>query len=145
VNIINTTTAPLFDAEGNLKYFIGGQINCSTTIRSNTDVLKILSMSDEVEDDKESAISIRDTKPKRSFFGFTRKESSHQLPKSTQRVEVRGDGMEQGLLKQIEKMNFRTQMEVFYTAYSKVVPLCPPATAILTSLVLGHQIQYLRH
>lgn len=28
--------------------------------------------------------------------------------------------MEQGLLKQIEKMNFRTQMEVFYTAYSKV-------------------------
>ena len=43
-----------------------------------------------------------------------------QLPSSTKRVEVRGDGMEQGLLKQIEKMNFRTQMEVFYTAYSKV-------------------------
>lgn len=43
-----------------------------------------------------------------------------QLPSSTRRVEVRGDGMEQGLLKQIEKMNFRTQMEVFYTAYSKV-------------------------
>lgn len=43
-----------------------------------------------------------------------------QLPSSTKRVEVRGDGMEQGLLKQIEKMNFRTQMEVFYTTYSKV-------------------------
>ena len=43
-----------------------------------------------------------------------------RLPSSTKRVEVRGDGMEQGLLKQIEKMNFRTQMEVFYTAYSKV-------------------------
>ena len=43
-----------------------------------------------------------------------------QLPSSTKRVEVRGDGMEQGLIKQIEKMNFRTQMEVFYTAYSKV-------------------------
>ena len=28
--------------------------------------------------------------------------------------------MEQGLLKKIEKMNFRTQMEAFYTAYSKV-------------------------
>lgn len=49
-----------------------------------------------------------------------------QLPSSTKRVEVRGDGMEQGLLKQIEKMNFRTQMEVFYTAYSKVRLLYRP-------------------
>lgn len=114
--------APLYDADGNLKFFIGGQINCSTTIRSNTDVLKILSMSDDPEDDKEAAQSIRDTKPKRSLFGFSRKDSSAQLPQSTKRVEVRGEGMEQGLLKQIEKMNFRTQMEIFYTAYSKVGP-----------------------
>lgn len=49
-----------------------------------------------------------------------------QLPSSTKRVQVRGDGMEQGLLKQIEKMNFRTQMEVFYTAYSKVRLFCSP-------------------
>ncbi|CAF9933996.1 hypothetical protein IMSHALPRED_009552 [Imshaugia aleurites] len=112
--------APLFDAEGSLKFFIGGQINCSTTIRSNTDVLKILSMSDDPEDDKEAGQSVRSIKPnKRSFFKFSRKESIPQLPSSTKRVEVRGDGMEQGLLKQIEKMNFRTQMEVFYTAYSK--------------------------
>lgn len=109
----------MYDADGNLTFFIGGQINCSTTIRSNTDVLKILSMSDEPEDDKEAAQSIRETKPKRSLFGFSRKESSAQLPQSTKRVEVRGDGMEQGLLKQIEKMNFRTQMEAFYTTYSK--------------------------
>lgn len=114
--------APLFDANGKLCFFIGGQINCSTTIRNNTDVLKILSMSHESEDDKESAKSIRDTKQKRSFLGFTRKESISQIPTSTKRVEIRADGMEQGLLKQIEKMNFRTQMEIFYTAYSKVRP-----------------------
>lgn len=115
--------APLYDADGNVKFFIGGQINCSTTIRSNTDVLKILSMSDDPEDDKESAKSVMDIKQKRSFFGFSRKENVPQLPQSTKRVEVRGDGMEQGLLKRIEKMNFRTQMEVFYTAYSKVMLL----------------------
>ncbi len=115
------TAAPLYDANGHLAFFLGGQINCSTTIRSNTDVLKILSMSDDPEDDQEAARSLQDAKPKRSFFGFTRKDSSNQLPQSTKRVEVRGDGMEQGLLKQIEKMNFRTQMEVFYTAYSKVI------------------------
>jgi len=77
-------------------------------------------MSDDPEDDKEAAQSVRSTKQKRRFFGFSRKESSSQLPKSTRRVEVRGDGMEQELLKQIEKKNFRTQMEIFYTAYSKV-------------------------
>ncbi|MCJ1273597.1 hypothetical protein MMC21_001390 [Puttea exsequens] len=111
--------APLYDAKGNIQFFIGGQINCSTTIRSNTDVLKILSMSDGPEDDKEAAQSVRSIKSKRKFWGFSKKESTPQLPSSTKRVEVRGDGMEQGLLKQIEKMNFRTQMEVFYTAYSK--------------------------
>lgn len=226
--------APLFDAEGNLKFFIGGQINCSTTIRSNTDVLKILSMSDDPEDDKEAAQSVRSLKSnKRSFFKFSRKEryvilewvlptqdfifpivghileaaeasvprlrstymigrdlvwcheintsspfnllfrpvsrphpmlkhgkftisfyslglsssfkkradsknliSIPQLPSSTKRVEVRGDGMEQGLLKQIEKMNFRTQMEVFYTAYSKVRLFYFPTFSSRLSLVL---------
>ena len=130
--------APLFDAEGKLKFFIGGQINCSTTIRSNTDVLKILSMSDDMEDDKESAKSIRDTKPKRSFLGFTRKESTPQLPSSTKRVEVRAEGMEQGLLKQIEKMNFRTQMEIFYTAYSKARPSLLSCTIAIYAMLTSY-------
>ena len=116
-----TFPAPLLDAMGRVAFFIGGQINCSTTIRSNTDVLRILSMSDDPNEDADAAQSIHSTKtPKRSFFGFTRKESTPQLPTSTKRVEVREAGMEQGLLKKIEKMNFRTQMEAFYTAYSKV-------------------------
>lgn len=114
--------APLFDANGKLAFYIGGQINCSTTIRSNTDVLRILSMSDDPEDDKEAGQSLREAKTtKRSFFGFGRsKEVTPKMPASSKRVEVREAGMEQGLLKQIEKMNFRNQMEAFYTAYSKV-------------------------
>ncbi|KAG7005598.1 hypothetical protein G7Y79_00019g047780 [Physcia stellaris] len=112
--------APLHDAEGRLAYFIGGQINCSTTIRSNTDVLRILSLSDDPEDDVDAQRSVHNIKPaKRSFFGFGKKETTPNMPTSTKRVEVREGGMEQGLLKQIEKMNFRTQMEAFYTAYSK--------------------------
>ncbi len=72
---LTSRSAPLFDVEGNLRFFIGGQINCSTTIRSNTDVLKILSMSDDPEDDKEAAQSVRSIKPnKKSFFRFSRKE-----------------------------------------------------------------------
>ncbi|KAL8859382.1 MAG: hypothetical protein Q9178_004060 [Gyalolechia marmorata] len=112
--------APLFDANGKLAFYIGGQINCSTTIRSNTDVLRILSMSDDPEDDKEAAMSLKDSRPpRRKFFGFGKKESAPKLPVSSKNIEVREGGMEQGLLKQIEKMNFRNQMEAFYTAYSK--------------------------
>ncbi|KAL8822851.1 MAG: hypothetical protein Q9191_006421 [Dirinaria sp. TL-2023a] len=115
--------APLLDATGRLAFYIGGQINCSTTIRSNTDVLRILSASDDADDEKDGSPSTSGPKSsKRSFFGFTKKETTPSMPTSTKKVEVgREAGMEQGLLKKIEKMNFRTQMEAFYTAYSKLV------------------------
>lgn len=121
--------APLYDGKGRLTFYIGAQINCSTTIRSNTDVLRILSMSDDPDEDNDAAESLHNVQPKkRSFFGFQRNRSTPQLPQSTKKVEVqstkkvevREAGMEHELLKQIEKLNFRTQMERFYTAYSKV-------------------------
>ena len=121
--------APLYDGNGQLTFYIGGQINCSTTIRSNTDVLRILSMSDDPDDDNDVAESLHNVQPKkRTLFGFPRKESTSKLAQSskkvevqsTKKVEVREAGMEHDLLKQIEKLNFRTQMERFYTAYSKV-------------------------
>ncbi|CAO1605167.1 hypothetical protein XANCAGTX0491_008693 [Xanthoria calcicola] len=112
--------APLFDANGKLAFYIGGQINCSTTIRSNTDVLRILSMSDEPEENTEAQTSPKDSRSvRRKLFGFGKKESTPNLPVSSKKIEVREGGMEPGLLKQIEKMNFRHQMEAFYTAYSK--------------------------
>ena len=79
-------------------------------------------MSEDAEDDKEAGQSImKETKTsKRSFFGLgPRKETTVKLPASSNKVEVREAGMEQGLLKQIEKMNLGKQMEAFYTAYSK--------------------------
>ncbi|KAL8984751.1 MAG: hypothetical protein Q9205_001358 [Flavoplaca limonia] len=80
--------APLFDANGKLAFYIGGQINCSTTIRSNTDVLRILSMSDEPEDDIETTRSLNDTRSiKRKFFGFGKKESTPNLPVSGKKIE----------------------------------------------------------
>lgn len=78
-------------------------------------------MSDDPEDDIEEQQSVHSIKPaKRRFLGFGKKENTPLMPTSTKRVEVREAGMEQGLIKQIEKLNFRTQMEAFYTAYSKV-------------------------
>ncbi len=138
--------APLFDRNGRLTFYIGGQINCSTTIRSNTDVLRILSASDDVNEAKETSESTHSASfKKRRFFTFQKKESHLQLTQSTKKVEVREAGMEHGLLKQIEKLNFRTQMEKFYTAYSKVIVLLIPCYELFLTgtcaLVLGPPVQ----
>jgi len=37
----------LFDEKGEIAFFLGGQINCSTTIHSCTDVLRVSSVKDE--------------------------------------------------------------------------------------------------
>jgi len=101
---------------------LGGQINCSTTIHSRTDVLKILSINDE-EAEKEERVSRQGSyksvdressrKGKGSFFKSFRKWD-------VQEVEVRREpGMEGELIEKLGRLNFKTQVEAFYTAYSK--------------------------
>lgn len=115
---------PLLDADGKTSFFLGGQINCSTTIHSCSDILRLLSMSDDSEavDDPylaSSAASTRGgTSPLNAFFrAFRSHKNSDKFPDS------RDAGMEQNLLTKIERMNFKEQMEMFYTAYSKFLVL----------------------
>ncbi|KAG8533409.1 uncharacterized protein KY384_002192 [Bacidia gigantensis] len=78
-------------------------------------------MSENPEEEKVLVNDVQSQKSsKRSFFGL-RKENTQQPPQSTRKVEVRGTGMEPALLKQIGSLDFRSQMERFYTAYSKYV------------------------
>lgn len=120
--------APLFDADGNCAFFLGGQINCSTTVHSYTDILRILSVSDDPNEDSasEAAQKANARAPPRS-----RKERFRSFwnMNSKDKLDVRETGMEQGLLKRIEKMSLATQMKLFYTAYSKVgAILCRPCS-----------------
>lgn len=94
-------------------FFLGGQINCSTTIHNCSDVLRILSQSEDVEDEKEELPPAR-APTKLGFF-----KSFRNLNRTTV-ANGREAGMEQGLLNRIEKMNLKGQMNSFYTAYSKV-------------------------
>jgi phototropin len=105
-------TAPLFDARGNVVFFLGGQINCSTTIHSQSDILKILAMSTDVEEEKDLPPTIKNTRSSRLFSAFRGSKVN---------VQVKA-GMESGLVEKIEaeKLNLQKQMDVFYTAYSKV-------------------------
>lgn len=117
--------SPLVDGNGDVRFFLGGQINCSTTIHSRTDVLRILSLNDEdtesVIEGSRKAPSVRSTESnsyssygKSSFFKSFKKYNANT-------IKVRDEaGMEGELIDRIGKLQFKTQVEEFYTAYSKV-------------------------
>lgn len=112
--------APLLDAEGRTAFFLGGQINCSTTIHSCSDILRLLSMtenSEGVDDPYPAAASTKSgSSALNGFFKAFRSKNSERFP------ALGEAGMEQKLLSKIERMNFKDQMEMFYTAYSTVCP-----------------------
>jgi len=109
----------LFNSEGKVAFFLGGQINCSTTIHNRSDILRALSLSDEVADDSTefnsgASIHQKDGAAKRGFFRSLRMRSS------SSKGDDREAGMEAQLIQKIEKVDFKQQMKMFYTAYSKV-------------------------
>ncbi|KAJ0162163.1 Phototropin-1A, partial [Colletotrichum tanaceti] len=128
--------APLYNEAGKLAFFIGGQVNCSTTIHSNADVMRVLSVShnDDVPDkDKDR---VKDGKVKGPPLALHRASSAPSARKAFLKalgVKVDGDdaarglttstvidpGMESKLLHQLEGRDLNTQMKEFYTAYSK--------------------------
>lgn len=107
--------APLFNADGDVAFFLGAQINCSTTIHSFADVLRVLSQPDDVGEDRDKVQTIRGASASRKGFFTTLRHSGSNKDPANREV-----GMEQALLHQIEGMSLKTQMDTFYTAYSKV-------------------------
>ena len=109
-------TCPLVDAMGNVVFFLGGQINCSTTIHSASDILKILAMSEDVSEEKDVVRNGNGVDPIRSrssrFF------SAWKTKPAVQAKAVAG--MEGQVVGKIEKMGLKKQMDAFYTSYSKV-------------------------
>ncbi|KAH7384949.1 hypothetical protein BKA64DRAFT_153878 [Cadophora sp. MPI-SDFR-AT-0126] len=139
--------APLLNESGEVCFFLGGQINCSTTIHSCNDILRVLSINDD-ELDKLDEMSVRKpktpsvrsrdgnfrgSKPKSSFFKSWRKYNAAGLPVAT-KVKIRDEaGMEGELINRVGKLTFRNQVEAFYTAYSKYLVMTWNATTqILT-------------
>jgi len=118
--------SPLLDERGEVVFFLGGQIDCSTTIHSCTDVLKVLSVNDDELDlqyrenggtpsMRREEAATRQDKTRSSFFKSWRKYKAPSL------LPTRNEaGMENELLDRVGKMSFKTQIEAFYTAYSKV-------------------------
>ena len=101
-----------------MEFFIGGQINCSTTIHSHVDIMRILSQSEDLEEDKDKANKqARNAHPGGKLNLLRAFRSQHDTSIRNAGHEA---GMENGLLNRIERMDLTTQMNMFYTAYSKV-------------------------
>jgi PAS domain S-box-containing protein len=125
--------SPLFNEKGEVSFFLGGQINCSTTIHSCTDVLRVLSTNadeldkiDEMEALRNRPASVRSRESghlaplKSSFFKSWRKYNTVAFP-ARSKIRVRDEArMERELINKVRKLSFKTQVEAFYTAYSKV-------------------------
>jgi hypothetical protein len=121
--------SPLFSENGEVAFFLGGQINCSTTIHSRTDILKVLSTSDDEielmdvlarEQSRPASVMSRgkEVRVKSNFFKSWRKYKGRS---GAGGVQVRNEvGMEPELVNRMGKLSFSTQVEAFYTAYSKV-------------------------
>ena len=127
-------TSPLYDSSGRLAFFIGGQINCSTTIHNASDILRILAYSDDVAEDEAQASAAGVIQPKKSGFFSAFRSSKPVQP-------ARIAGMEGQLLDRIERLNLKNQMDEFYTAYSKVGPLTLyPSTKEIESLTMSSHL-----
>jgi phototropin len=132
--------APLRDARGNVIFFMGGQINCSTTVHSQSDVLKVLATNEEetVEEKTPAAVLLEKEKEKSRasrFFSSFRSQSQNGLK------PMPVAGMEGSLLGKMDGMGIRRQAEEFYSAYSKVrlLPLLPLGTFDLCQAMLTLQ------
>ncbi|RDW91912.1 hypothetical protein BP5796_01306 [Coleophoma crateriformis] len=138
--------APLYDEHGTIKFFLGGQINVSTTVHSCTDVLRVLGQNIEEDDDRELVRSahgrprksslIEKPKSKNSFFKSWR---THRAPALSSREDlgVRDEvGIGGALLNRVGKMDIQTQLEAFYTTYSKYLILKYNTAPNMTSCTL---------
>lgn len=108
---------PLFDSNGNIAFFLGGQINCSTTIHNASDVLRILGQSKENVDPAVPGVM---TPPVAAKQSRSRSIMNAFRGTSRQNVPQRAPGMEDKLLEKLEDMPLKSQMDTFYTAYSNV-------------------------
>ena len=144
--LLTRTTAPLFNAEGKVVFFLGGQINCSTTIHSRSDILRVLSMSDKAEEDNvntEQSMPVTPSSARKGGFfkSFKMGRTNRQTPTIP---EDREAGMENQLINKIQKLNFKNQMKMFYTAYSKVdLPVSRLSCLLFVCRHLSNLIQYL--
>ncbi|KAK8069595.1 hypothetical protein PG994_006211 [Apiospora phragmitis] len=121
--------APLIGENGEVAFWLGGQVNCSSTIHNSADVMRVLSTS-KSDGTEQSQASYNQVQPRTSFsrtllraLGLRNDNNPNPL-KSVPSFDVGGpggSGMEQEVLGRMEGQDLPTQIKEFYTAYSKYI------------------------
>lgn len=111
-NLLYTT--PLKDQTGKVSFFLGGQINVSTTVHNASDILRVLSCNAEDEEPDSSLAPLSPVmKPRR--YGLL---GSFGRSKSRTHVQ-QVPGMENRLLQDLDNIPSKEHKDAFYSAYSK--------------------------
>ncbi|KAK8053639.1 hypothetical protein PG996_012940 [Apiospora saccharicola] len=122
--------APLIGGNGEIAFWLGGQINCSSTIHNSADVMRVLSTSKSDGNEQPQAIQTQ-IQPRTSFsrtllraLGLRNENSGNSL-KHVSSFDVGTatgiSGMEEDVLGRMEGQDVATQIKEFYTAYSKYI------------------------
>ncbi|KAI5198642.1 hypothetical protein E4T39_06728 [Aureobasidium subglaciale] len=118
---------PLRDEVGNIDFFLGGQIDCSTTIHGKPDVMSILKLDGRKSfESHRGNLAVDDTSNLTATSPREHLKRHRSMFKSTSSAttQVRqGPGMENDLIGCLGSMNLKSQMQIFQTAYSKFVVL----------------------
>ncbi|KAK8120491.1 hypothetical protein PG999_004611 [Apiospora kogelbergensis] len=120
--------APLIGENGEVVFWLGGQINCSSTIHNSADVMRVLSTS-KSDGNELSQVNQNSVQPRTSFsktllraLGLRNDNvSTLKSAPSFDVAPVGGGGMEQDVLGRMEGHDLPTQIKEFYTAYSKYI------------------------
>ncbi|KAL9115821.1 MAG: hypothetical protein Q9227_000189 [Pyrenula ochraceoflavens] len=128
--LLESTLPPLMDRNGKIAFFLGGQINCSTTVHSHSDIMRVLSTQEEAEQDEDlPAMSLPSAANQNRYTGLFK--AFKRTKSSTDGVSLHQNaGMEGDLVNRIERMKFKDQVDQFYTAYSKYLILTYESFAI---------------
>ncbi|KAK8045176.1 hypothetical protein PG993_005200 [Apiospora rasikravindrae] len=121
--------APLIGENGEVAFWLGGQINCSSTIHNSADVMRVLSTSK--SDGNEQIQANQNPMQPRTSFSRTllralglRNDNNPNPLKTVASFDLGvagGGGMEQDVLGRMEGQDLPTQIKEFYTAYSKYI------------------------
>lgn len=127
---LTSLSAPLIGENGETAFWLGGQINCSSTIHNSADVMRVLSTS-KTDGNEQSQANQNNIQPRTSFsrtllraLGLRNDNNGNSL-KSAASFDVGTapgiGGMEQDVLDRMEGQDLPTQIKEFYTAYSKYI------------------------
>lgn len=111
--------APLYHPNGKLAFYLGGQIDISTTIHNTSDILRILSCPSEDDDSEKKLplsqpVEFQPTSTIKSYRNSLRNTLRRQRTTTTRQA-----GMESTLLDDLNRLSLNAQKDAFYSAYSR--------------------------